>query len=160
MRNLEEFEKDIENIKKELEELKKVEKAKKGRWKPEINKEYWFIKLDRTIVSYVYNNDKIDNGIIKYNQIFKTFEEAEKYLKYKNALNEAIYEFNQEEWEDCKTKKYYIYYNYKINKISITFTWTYRVLGLQYFKTREDAEKFADKHKKQILKYEFGIEEE
>lgn len=168
MRNIEEIEKDIQalqdeaqvkiyKLKKELEEAKKI---KKSRWKPEITETYWYIGND--YLTHISYRDDIRLINYRYNNhnCFKTQEEAREYLAYQKALNEATYEFSAEEWNDENISKYFIYYSFRHNKIEICYDSEWRSIVNKYFKIKSEAQNFIYKYKKQILKFEFGIEEE
>ena len=158
------IDKKIEELRKEfnekVDELKReygIEKSEK--WVPKENQFYFYVTSSMAIDDYNYRNDKIDESILKYNKIFKTEEEAQEYADYLKARKEYSYEFSKEEWEDEGIDKHSIDYSYEENDIEIETWTTYRNLNQIYFKTEAQAQAFIDKYKKQILKFEFGIEE-
>ena len=159
------IDKKIEELRKEfnekVDELKReygIEKSEK--WVPKENQFYFYVTSSMAIDDYNYRNDKIDESILKYNKIFKTEEEAQEYADYLKARKEYSYEFSKEEWEDEGIDKHSIDYSYEENDIEIETWTTYRNLNQIYFKTEAQAQAFIDKYKKQILKFEFEIEEE
>ena len=111
-----------------------------------------------SVCVYSYHNDFADKTIIKYNKIFKTGEEAKEYADYLKAKKEYSYEFSKEEWENTNICKYYIYYDFDDKAFYIGSAKYCGRIGT-YFKTAEKAQEFIDKYKRQILKFEFGIEE-
>lgn len=104
-------------------------------------------------------NEEFDKKVIKYNKIFKTYEEAQEYADYLKARKEYSYEFSKEEWVDLDIYKYHIYCDFEIKALYIGSVNYFGVMGTIYFKTEEKAKEFLDRYEKQILKFEFGIEE-
>lgn len=119
---------------------------------------YYFVTIDKEVDYYDYRNDIVDEKILKYNKIFKTKEEAQEYADYLKARYEYSYEFSKEELKDIEKEKYYIYYDYSEEKLEVFHCYYYGRLNQIYFKTEAQAQAFIDKYKKQILKFEFGIE--
>ena len=158
------IDKKIEELRKEfnekVDELKREYKEKNEKWVPKENQFYFYVTSSMAIDYYNYRNDEIDESILKYNKIFKTKEEAQEYATYLKARKEYSYEFSREEWESDGIDKYSIYRDYDYNNVMIGLCNTFRNLNQIYFKTEEKAQEFIDKYKKQILKFEFGIEEE
>ena len=154
----------IEELRKEfnekIEKLKEEnEKEKIRNWIPKEIEVYYYVDETMEIVCCTYHNDKIDNVIIKYYKIFKTEKEAQEYAKYLKARKEYSYEFSKEEWENEKICKYHIFYNFGCEEIFVDCAFRYKTMSTIYFKSKEKAQAFIDKYKKQILKFEFGIEE-
>ena len=137
-----------------------MEKEKSSKWIPGKEKLYYYVMERLDIGSYIYYGSRKDKNIIKYSRIFETYDEAEEYATYLKARKEYSYEFSREEWESDGIDKYSIYYDYDYNNVMIGLCNTFRNLNQIYFKTEEKAQEFIDKYKKQILKFEFGIEEE
>ena len=150
----------LEELKKKYDEFgKEIEKMEKGRWKPEETGKYWFLNSfgDAGWTNWtIFYGDKW-----RYisNNVFKTKEEAQEYRDYILARAEHIYEFANEEWENEDIKKYGIYYNYKNKELTIESVYLTKQIGELDFKTEEQAQEFINKYEKQILKYEFNIEE-
>lgn len=158
------IDKKIEELRKEfnekIDELKREYKEKNEKWIPEEGEEYYFIDEELNVGWNWFDNDDTDEAIFKNNKIFKTEEEAQEYADYLKARKEYSYEFSKEEWEDEGIDKYSIYYDYELNDIDTEIWDTCRNIGQIFFKTEAQAQAFIDKYKKQILKFEFGIEEE
>ena len=160
------IDKKIEDLRKEfnnkIDQLKEdYKKEKSGKWIPKEDETYYYVLMDCLKVDAdKWDNDKIDNTIIKYNKIFKTEEEAQEYADYLKAKKDYSYEFTKEEWEDIGINKYYIYYDYSEEKLEVFHCNYCGRLNQIYFKTKEKAQEFIDKYKKQILKFEFNIKEE
>lgn len=155
-----EFNNKIDQLKEDYKnELKEKEKSEK--WIPKENEVYYYVNMSYLNVDgNGWYNDRKDNTIIKYNKIFKTKEDAQEYADYLKARCEYSYEFSKEEWEDSGIQKYFIYYNHTCNVLGITANNIWFPMNGIHFKSRGKAEEFLDKYKKQILKFEFGIEEE
>ena len=146
-----------EDYKNELKEKYKKEKSEK--WIPKDGEIYYYLAMDFSVSSCVNLFDWIDRTRFKFSKIFKTKEEAQEYATYLKARKEYSYEFSREEWESDGIDKYSIYCDYDYNNVMIGLCNTFRNLNQIYFKTEEKAQAFIDKYKKQILKFEFGIEE-
>lgn len=149
-----EFNKKIEKIKKEYKE----EKSEK--WIPKSGEKYYFVDIDLNVRYSTNLLDSIDELRFEFIKIFKTEEEAQEYADYLKARKEYSYEFSKEEWENEKICKYHIFYNFGCEEIFVDCAFRYKTMSTIYFKSKEKAQEFIDKYKKQILKFEFGIEEE
>ncbi len=113
-------EKEIEELKREIKELKREIKELKREIKP-----IWFVPEKDENFFYVnaYGNVQWDNQrvytdiILKYNQVFKTKEEALDYSEYKRAevaIKKRIAELNKgwkPDWEDESEDKCYVFYD-------------------------------------------------
>ena len=157
------IDKKIEDLRKEFNEkidkLKSEYKEEKNRkWIPKKGDIYYYITNTMEIDYYNYRNYDMDKAIVKYNKVFKTEEEAQEYADYLKARCEYSYEFSKEELKDMEKEKYYIYYDYSEEKLEVFHCYYYGRLNQIYFKTEAQAQAFIDKYKKQILKFEFGIE--
>ena len=157
MSKLKELENKIKEIAQELEELKN---KKTDKWEPEDGEEYFYVNGVLDIDSSIYRNDEFDNLIIKNSKILETEEEAKDYANYLKVKNKYTHIFTREEWEDENIDKHYIMYNYKTEGLIIGYSYSKKSIGETYFKTKEKAQEFINKYEKEILKYEFDIEEE
>ena len=159
------IDKKIEDLRKEFnEKIDKLKEEYKGekssKWIPKSGEIYYFVNIDLS-VSYSTNLlDSIDELRFEFIKIFKTKEEAQEYADYLKARKEYSYKFSKEEWKDVSILKHVIYLDTVNQDIFIESTSIQYYMNSIYFKTREDAEKFINKYKKQILKFEFDIEEE
>lgn len=159
------IDKKIEDLRKEfnekIEELKReygIEKSEK--FIPKERETYYYINQIFK-VSFTQNNMTAnDIEFLKYNKVFKTKEEAQEYADYLKARKEYSYEFDKEEWENNSIDLYYIYCDFDDKTLYVDSVGYYGRIGTIYFKTYEKAQEFINKYKKQILKFEFGIEEE
>ena len=158
------IDKKIEELRKEfdekIDELKREYKGKNEKWIPKKGEIYYFLDEELYVGWNCFDNDDTDETIIKNNKIFETEEEAQEYADYLKARKEYSYEFSKEEWEDSGIQKYFIYYNHTCNVLGITANNIWFPMNGIHFKSRGKAEEFIDKYKKQILKFEFNIEEE
>lgn len=173
MRKINEIEKDLEKLKNEIEEVQdriqelEVEKEKvlknNGRWKPSQGEYYYYYNYynynNKKISWHIWKDDGTDNYYYETRNCFKTKEEAKEYLKYQEALDEVTYEFTNKEWENKHLYKYYLCYDYADKKIYVLVAYLYRDMNCRYFKTEKEAQNFVAKYKKQILKFEFDINE-
>ena len=159
------IDKKIEELRKEFnEKIDKLKEEYKGekssKWIPKSGEIYYFVNIDLS-VSYSTNLlDSIDELRFEFIKIFKTKEQAQEYADYLKARKEYSYEFSKEEWENENMSKYGIYYDYDVEDIDVEIWGTCRNIGQIFFKTEAQAQAFIDKYKKQILKFEFDIEEE
>ena len=158
------IDKKIEDLRKEfnekVDELKREYKEKNEKWIPEVGDRYYFIDEELNVDWQWFDNDDTDEVIFKYNKVFKTEEEAQEYADYLKARKEYSYEFSKEEWGNNSIYKYYIYYDFKSKNFYVDYINYCGRVGSTYFKTYEKAQEFLDRYEKQILKFEFGIEEE
>ena len=134
-------------------EVEIIEEKPQGRWKPKAEF-YWYINNYGEVHRYTWVDDDADNFLYLFKNVFKTKEEAKEYLKYKIALLKAekpfVYgEFNFAIECDASVKKPYLGWNTRIMSQGQIY------LG----QDKDVAQAFVDKWYKQILKYEFGIEE-
>ena len=159
------IDKKIEDLRKEFNEKidklkKEYKKEKNGKWIPQLGEDFYYLSSGLYVLWASFQNIEADRKILKYNKIFKTKEEAREYADYLKARKEYSYEFSKEEWEDTNIYKHYIYYDFDDKVFYIDSAKYCGRIGTTCFKIYEKAQEFIDKYKKQILKFEFGIEEE
>jgi hypothetical protein len=133
-----------------LAELK--ESKKEGRWKPALDKLYWYRGDEGINLFDTWENDEIDEWRRKNLKIFETEEECEKYWHFMDTVKEKSYEFSKEEIEK-QQPKYCIYYDYGDERFAITDTFNYKYFGEIYFKTYEDAQYIIDNFKDELMEY-------
>lgn len=151
---------EFENKIKELQE--EYELKKSGKWIPDYGEKYYYLSSYFEVLEDTNFENIFSKGRIKYNKIFETRAEAQEYADYLKAKKEYSYEFSKEKWENTNTNaiyKHYIYYDFNDKAFYIGSAEYCGRIGGIYFKTKEKAQAFIDKYKKQILKFEFGIEE-
>lgn len=159
------IDKKIEELRKEfnekIDELKEeYELEKNGKWMLRLGTEYYYLSESLVVMYDTFSDEPYQNELIKYNRIFKTAEQAHDYADYLKARKEYSYEFSKEEWENDSIHKYHIYCDFDDKSLYVGSINFFGRIGGIYFKTKEKAQEFIDKYKKQILKFEFGIEEE
>ena len=155
---IEELREEFENKIKELKEEYELEKN--GKWIPQYREKYYYLSSCLEIFSDInFENTLTLKERMKHSKVFKTKEEAQEYADYLKARKEYSYEFGKEKWKDKKIAKYYIIYDYESEKLKIHSNFYIKVMNKICFKTAEKAQEFIDKYKKQILKFEFDIEE-
>lgn len=160
------------NIDQKIEELRKefddkigklkeeYEIKERGKWTLRDGEEFYYLNAALVVICSNFSNTPFDNMLIKYNRIFKTAEQAHDYANYLKARKEYSYEFSRKEWDDVYKEKYYIYYDYEDRKIRISFCRCRQNMTQIYFQTYGKAQEFINKYRKQILRFEFYIEEE
>lgn len=133
-------------------EVEIIEEKPQGRWKPKEGEYYWYVDTYKETHKGVWLNDNSDNWRYTTKNVFKTEEEAEEYFEYKTALLKAEKPFVEEK------ENYFI--KLEEGNIEVGFTWASRYAEVICLGQDEEvAQAFVDKWYKQILKYEFGIEE-
>ena len=156
MRDIKEIEEEIKKLELEVEELKK---KKEGKWKPRYGEKYFFINIRGAVDCYNNDNNTIDDYVINNTKIFKTSVDAAEYRKYITAKKEYSTDFTKEEWENRNITKYYLYFYCIGKKLNASLANICKNMNTTYF-TEENVEEFMKKYEKQILKYEFGINED
>jgi hypothetical protein len=129
------------------------EKQQQGRWKPkEEGTAYFSINDWGVIFQTHYNNAPQDWFRILNKNVFKTDSEAKEYLEYKTALLEAEkpFELKKDNW----------YFALADGKVEVVQgDWFQQAVIIFLGQDVAVAQAFVDKWYKQILKYEFCIEE-
>lgn len=127
---------------------------KQGRWKPKERETYWYNDTYRETHRGVWLDDDADNWRYTTKNVFKTIQEAEEYFEYKTALLKAEKPFAY------GVDNYYIWHEWDTEDTVLRFTNFEQAQGTVYLGNDFGiAQAFLDKWYKQILKYEFGIEE-
>lgn len=121
------------------------------RWKPEINKRYYFVdECNCTNFNY-WNNDEIDNFRYLIGNVFKTEQEAKQALKtgwvaklqaeqrIKDYILEKGYDTNVD-WSDKSKHKFFICYNYEFQSIRIDWYSIVKTSNLPHFVNKSEAE--------------------
>lgn len=138
------------------EDIEKMIKSKKGKWKPKDREEFWYINSD----GYVCRGYYVDDNYYKYTtdflRIFKTSEEADRYLEIMEACKAASFE---PDWEDSSQGKYYFTYVHKAHEVNICVSMHTNFGGQFYFKSKDVAQELIDKFgEKDIVKYVLNVE--
>jgi hypothetical protein len=91
---------------------------------PQKDAEYWCYQGE-AFRSHTYYNDGLDEYYKRTNNIFKTREEAERYMKIFNTIHDLVEKYNKIEpldWSNFKQNKYYLLYEYDLKESSIDIT--------------------------------------
>lgn len=140
----EEYEKELNNLQKQLEEtqnkiseLKRVnveELETKERWKPKHNQIYWYIAASGDLYFDRWKDNEIDEWKYLTNNVFKTAKEVlerkkkiEIQSRFKNYVEERTEELD---WNNGG--KYYLFYNYANKEIVIDNSLIYKRQGTIY----------------------------
>lgn len=150
MTKIEELEQKLNECQKALAELK--ESKKEGKWKPALNKLYWYRGDEGINLFDTWENDEIDEWRRKNLKIFETEEQCEKYWKFMDTVKEKSYEFTVNDWKK-HDGKFYIYYNGIIGKFIVGGEGIRKNLGTIYFKTATDAQYIIDNYEEELMKY-------
>ena len=156
MRDIKEIEEEIEKLKLELEEAKEHNKAN---WKPKKGEKFYFINNYGDTDWDIYTENDMYNYMINNTKTFKTRKEIDEYLEYIKAKKEYSTDFTTKEWENIDIRKYFFLYKYFEKKLYTSCIQFNKYMNTTYF-TKEKAEEFMKIYEKQIVKFEFGIEEE
>ena len=142
MTKIEELEQKVKELSEELEQLKNQEKVAYSRFIPEIGDKYWYVSSMGMIYNCNFENNIFEQYKIANSPVFRTEEEAKRYLEFKQELTKRRWLVTEEEWEDADVNKYYI--QTAENEIGVDYSNAYREVGTIYFKTREDAQYMID----------------
>lgn len=158
-KSIENLQKGIENVKKDLEQRDSQEQETDNiLWKPtKKHNIYYCVDLDyMTVDSWLWCDDESDN--IRYNHkvIFETKRQAEEYLDYLNAKEQAMNEFSGSEWRDDELFKYNYLYIPGSKEFMVTGNYIHKC-DIPYFRTAESCKDFIDKYEWQI-KRDLGVE--
>ena len=92
----------------------------------EYGEKYYFIYPDGDVMSAIWRNNNVDNGIYNQNNVFKTRQEAmleserralvAKIQRFRDECNEGK-QFN---WEDISQEKYFICYDSWIDDLFVS----------------------------------------
>lgn len=146
------FKEEVEQLQKALAELK--ESKKEGKWKPKNGEKFWFRNVRGESESYThedfFNSDK---WLINNLPIFPTKEQCERYWHFMDTVKEKSYSFSEEEWLEYGIRKYFIYYNYRVEQVEVGDEFATRDFNKPYFKTEEDAQYIIDNFKEELMEF-------
>lgn len=134
MTRIEELEKKINDLIKDLEELKGQKKEKY--YKPKEGDEYWYTSAG-DVDAYNWYNHKEDVEIFNSQDVYKTQEEAEFYLKKQQLLTQyKRYLLDHEEeavdWGNNNQLKYYAYCNFIRQEVCVNDCFSCKNQGTIY----------------------------
>lgn len=115
-----------------------LREVKRRKFIPEHGDRYWFIGTNGVIDTYMLRGDDIDRWIMKYNKVFATKEECEKYRNFIDTLDKYTFE---PDWNNRDQDKWCLYYDHYDNKIH-TGRCSYVQYAFSYFASEEKAEAF------------------
>ena len=151
------FEFVINEIRKELvcyktqKELK--ESKKEGKWKPKVGEKYWLINTHGLSVDAIWTDSSFDNWRYNNIPIFPTKESCERYWHFMDTVKEKSYSFSEEEWFGYGIRKYFIYYDYRVEQVRVGNEFATKDFNKPYFKTEEDAQYIIDNFKDELMKF-------
>ena len=108
MTKIEELEQKVKELSEEIEQLKNQEKVAYSRFIPEIGDKYWYVSSMGVIYNCNFENNIFEQYKIANSPVFRTEEEAKRYLEFKQELTKRRWLVTEEEWEDDNILKYYI----------------------------------------------------
>lgn len=127
---------------------------------PKYGEEYYFVNLDNYDICQSIWTKTLED-VIRYenNVIFEDYNEASKYIDFLLEIRDNKDNFTKEEWKDFNIEKYGIYYDCTGKSFNYYIVHANKIIGLIYFKTCEDYEKFVTKYETQLKRY-LNIEED
>lgn len=107
-----------------------------------------------------WNNDNSFKSMRSIGIVTLTAEELEfkiEKMKVYEELKRFAKDFTDEEWKDNEIEKYFIYYDYALNKIEISFNFRIKCFEL-YFESKENAQKaITAVGEERVKKYYLGV---
>lgn len=124
--------------------------------------EYYFVVNMLGEVYQGLNSSDVGAERTRYNEVFKTTEEAEEHAKKKRFLLQMKRDFldNSDEidWENDDQEKFFLTYDHFDETTKIYSNWAHQELS--FFTTnREWLEQYLKEHEEEIKKYYFEVEE-
>ena len=141
--------------------IEKIPQKPKSVWDLTEEDMYYFINCYGEIDSTFYDCDE-DVDIIKCGNAFLTREEAEHEVERRKCESVLLKYGTRDLMSlgDKYTKKYYIQYDYDVNKIMIFKHYSIGIQGVINFKTEELAQKAIDEvTEERLKKYVFNVKE-
>ena len=102
-----------------------------------------FYNLKREIGLVTLTREELDFKL----ESMKVYEELERFAK----------DFTDEEWKDNEIEKYFIYYNYALNKIEISFNFRIKCFELNFESEEKAEEAIAAVGEERVKKYYLGV---
>lgn len=124
---------------------------------PKYGEKYYYVSDVCIVKNVLWTDESVDNRRFKCGNCFKTYEEADNAL-FKQTLRSKLERFNLENGGskiiyDCKTRSYYIYYDYEDKVIYANNHCVCSSGELAVFSTREIAENAIEEFKDDLIKY-------
>lgn len=126
--------------------------------------DYYYINMCGDVVRTTFSNDtcEIDKRIIEFGNAFLTKEEAE-FESERRKCEAVLLKYGTRDLMslgDKYTKKYYIQYDYDVNKIMIFKHYSIGIQGVINFKTEELAQRAIEEvGEDRLKKYIFNVKE-
>ena len=132
----------------------------------EYGEKYYFIYPDGDVLSAIWRNSEMDNGMYNQNNVFKTRREAW-FESKRRALVAKIHRFRDEcndgkrlDWDNENQQKFYIVYDNKTGELCVICN---RVLNnsvlFGYFANHHDAELVIRDYGSEIKKLFIEVEQ-
>ena len=153
MTKIQELEQKVKELSEELEQLKKQEKEVCSRFIPEIGDKYWYVSSMGMIYNCNFENNIFEQYKIANSPVFRTEEEAKRYLEFKQELAKRRWLVTEEEWGKHNIRKYTIYYDFNRKEFGVDRSIDIKYLGEIYFKTEEDCQYIIDNFKDELMEY-------
>ncbi|WP_129736763.1 hypothetical protein [Massilimicrobiota timonensis] len=128
------------------------------RFFPEYGETYYYVNIDDfKIKEDTKNNSLFDLLLINKDYAFQTEKEAMEYARYLMVLKKYSHDFSVDEIKDEQVIKYYVYYNSKMDCISINYYYS-AVHNKILFKSEEACKNFVkEAGKTNIKRFLFDI---
>lgn len=142
--------------------IEKIPQKQKTVWDLKDGDDYYYINMCGDVVRTTFSNDtcEIDKRIIEFGNAFLTKEEAE-FESERRKCEAVLLKYGTRDLMslgDKYTKKYYIQYDYDVNKIMIFKHYSIGIQGVINFKTEELAKKAIDEvTEERMKKYVFNV---
>ena len=142
--------------------IEKIQHKPKSVWDLKEDDEYYYIDIcgDFDITTFGVGSYWVDKKIIEFGNAFLTREEA-KHESERIKCEAILLKYGTRDMMslgDNYTKKYYIQYDYDVNKIMIFKHYSIGIQGVINFKTEELAQKAIDEvGEERLKKYVFNV---
>ena len=153
MTKIQELEQKVKELSEELEQLKNQEKGVCSRFIPEIGDKYWYVSSMGMIYNCNFENNIFEQYKIANSPVFRTEEEAKRYLEFKQELSKRRWLVTEEEWGKHNIRKYTIYYDFNRKEFGVDRSIDIKYLGEIYFKDKESAQYIIDNFKEELMEY-------
>ena len=116
---------------------------------PKAGYEFWYVTQYGDLRKTIHSAG--DGWLFKYNPIFKTEDEVREYRLFLRLVDKHIKPFK------AGKRNYYLYYNYKEDKIEYTYNMNNQVAKFYFGEKKANIERFLkNANEDDIKKYLFG----
>ncbi len=132
-------------------------------WVPEVGEQYYYANERGNIYSCIWQNDKVDNYLLKMGKVFQTEEDCafdqEREIVTAELKNYAKKHNEPIDWGNLKQLKYYINWHSSDRKICISWTTTFKGNDVYFssYKIAKAAVKAVGPER--VEKYYLGVDE-